>query len=69
VFQKTLAAGESMMLEPGAFLFKDASVTMQTEQIKLGSGMFGGKNMYLARMIGPGRIGIQSMYHHHHSGE
>jgi hypothetical protein len=25
--------------------------------------------MYLAEMTGPGRVGIQSMYHHHGSGE
>ena len=37
--------------------------------IKLTSGIFGGTSMYLARMTGPGRVGIQSMYHHHESGE
>jgi hypothetical protein len=25
--------------------------------------------MYLAEMVGPGRVGIQSMYVHHGSGE
>jgi uncharacterized protein (AIM24 family) len=25
--------------------------------------------MYLAEMTGPGRVGIQSMYVHHHSSE
>jgi uncharacterized protein (AIM24 family) len=69
VFERNLGPGESIMLEPGSFLFKDSTVTMQTEQIKLGGGLFGGHSMYLARMIGPGRVGIQSMYHHHHAGE
>ena len=32
---------------------------------KLGTGLFGGTNMSLARMTGPGRVGIQSMYVHH----
>jgi uncharacterized protein (AIM24 family) len=54
------------MVEPGAFLYKDSSVTMDVEFQRLG-GLFGGANMSLARMTGPGRIGIQSMYVHHHT--
>jgi uncharacterized protein (AIM24 family) len=69
VFERNLGPGESIQLEPGSFLFKDASVTMQTVQIKLGGGMFGGHSMYLAQMTGPGRVGIQSMDHHHHAGD
>ena len=67
VFERRLAPGESIMVEPGAFLYKDSSVTMQVEFQRLGSGLFGGTNMNLARMTGPGRIGIQSMYVHHHT--
>jgi len=67
VFERRLAPGESIMVEPGAFLYKDSSVTMQVEFQRLGSGLFGGANMSLARMTGPGRIGIQSMYVHHHT--
>jgi len=66
VFQRTLKAGESIMLEPGAFLYKDASVTMDVEMQKFGVAMFGA-GMALARMTGPGRVGIQSMYKHHKS--
>jgi uncharacterized protein (AIM24 family) len=68
VFQRTLKAGESVMLEPGGFLYKDSSVTMNVEMQKFSSGFFGGAGMALARMTGPGRVGIQSMYHHHKSG-
>jgi len=67
VFERTLAPGESIMLEPGAFLYKDSSVTMDVEFQKLGSGFFGSTTMSLARMTGPGRVGIQSMYVHHKS--
>ena len=67
VFERMLQPGESILLEPGAFLYKDASVTMQVETQKLSSGLFGGTGMNLARMTGPGRIGIQSMYVHHHT--
>src|SRR5258708_4922799 len=67
VFDRRLAAGESIMVEPGAFLYKDASVQMDVEFQRLGSGIFGGTNISLARMTGPGRVGIQSMYVHHHT--
>src|SRR5579864_2283249 len=67
VLERMLRPGESIMVEPGAFLYKDSSVTMQVEFQRLGSGLFGSHNMSLARMTGPGRIGIQSMYVHHHT--
>jgi len=67
VFERRLAAGESIMVEPGAFLYKDSTVTMDVEFQRLGTGLFGGTNMSLARMTGPGRVGIQSMYVHHHT--
>jgi uncharacterized protein (AIM24 family) len=65
VFERRLGQGESIMVEPGAFLYKDSSVTMQVEFQRLGTGFFGGTNMSLARLTGPGRVGIQSMYIHH----
>jgi uncharacterized protein (AIM24 family) len=67
VFERRLGAGESIMVEPGAFLYKDSTVTMDVEFQKLGTGFFGGTTMSLARMTGPGRVGIQSMYVHHHT--
>ncbi len=69
VFERTLAAGETILIEPGAFLYKDASVTMNVQSIKLTSGLFGvgGSSMNLAQMSGPGRVGIQSMYVHHNT--
>lgn len=69
VFERTLKAGESLLVEPGAFLYKDASVTMDIQRQKLTSGLLGGFGMSLARMTGPGRVGIQSMYVHHATGE
>lgn len=67
VFERKLGAGETIMVEPGAFLYKDSSVTMEVEFQKLGTGFLGGKTMSLAKMTGPGRLGIQSMYVHHHT--
>lgn len=67
VFERVLQPGETIVLEPGAFLYKDASVTMEIETQKLTTGFFGGTGMNLAKMTGPGRVGIQSMYVHHHT--
>jgi uncharacterized protein (AIM24 family) len=67
VFERTLSQGETILLEPGAFLYKDSSVKMDVETQKLTTGLFGGTGMSLARMTGPGRVGIQSMYVHHHT--
>jgi uncharacterized protein (AIM24 family) len=69
VFQKTLQPGEKILVEPGGFLYKDSSVTMNTVKQSMKTGMMGGHNMYLAEMTGPGRVGIQSMYVHHHASE
>ena len=67
VFERTLQPGEKILVEPGGFLYKDASVQMQAVQQNLKTGMLR-RGMYLAEMTGPGRVGIQSMYVHHHSG-
>ena len=64
VFEKVLAAGESIDIEPGGWLFKDPSVRMETRIDRLTSGFFGGMNLIVNRFTGPGRVGIQSMYMH-----
>jgi len=66
VFERTLAPGEKILLEPGGFLYKDSTVGMNTVQMPIKTGVFS-KGMYLAEMVGPGRVGIQSMYVHHGS--
>jgi uncharacterized protein (AIM24 family) len=68
VLERTLRPGEKILVEPGGFLYKDSTVTMQAKQMPLKTGLFS-HSMYLAEMTGPGRIGIQSMYVHHGSGE
>jgi uncharacterized protein (AIM24 family) len=65
VFERTLKAGESILIEPGAFLYKDSTVTMDVQPVQLTTGFFGGQSMNMAKMTGPGRVGIQSMYVHH----
>jgi len=67
VFERTLKPGESILVEPGAFLYKDSTVQMNVQMQQLTTGLFGGSAMSLAQMVGPGRVGIQSMYVHHHT--
>ncbi len=64
VFTKVLAPGESIDVEPGAFLWKDASVQLNTNVTNLSTGLFGGTSFTLNRFTGPGRLGIQSMTYH-----
>jgi uncharacterized protein (AIM24 family) len=66
VFQKTLQPGEKILVEPGGFLYKDSSVTMNAVKQNIKTGLMS-HGMYLAEMTGPGRVGIQSMYVHHGS--
>jgi uncharacterized protein (AIM24 family) len=117
VFQRTLEAGQSIQVEPGGFLYKDSTVTMEVATQKLtppggavtgaaagaksvasrglsglkaarslmkgGDGIGGlfssgglqaaagvvtGPGLTLMRLMGPGRVGIQSMYQHYETG-
>ncbi|GHO44098.1 AIM24 family protein [Ktedonospora formicarum] len=74
VFEKMLAPGEALDIEPGAWLWKDPSVRMEMTTVagsQRGGGILGalggfmaGSSIVLNRFIGPGRVGIQSMTYH-----
>jgi len=74
VFEKMLAPGETLDIEPGAWLWKDPSIQMSVTTVAgsqrgggfLGAigGMVAGASIILNRFTGPGRIGIQSMTYH-----
>ncbi len=74
VFEKMLAPGETLDVEPGAWLWKDPSVQMTVTTVAgsqrgggfLGAigGMMAGSSFILNRFTGPGRLGIQSMSYH-----
>jgi len=74
VFEKHLAPGEVIDVEPGAWLWKDSSVQMDTvTALQSGGGggilgaigaMVGGISFVLNRFTGPGRLGLQSMTYH-----
>ena len=74
VFEKNLGPGEMLDVEPGAWLWKDSNVRMDTVsalQSQGGGGLMGalgafvgGASLTLNRFYGPGRIGMQSMTYH-----
>ncbi len=75
VFEKMLGPGETLDVEPGAWLWKDPSVQMNVTTVagsqRGGGGILGaigglvaGASFVLNRFTGPGRIGIQSMSYH-----
>jgi len=74
VFEKMLARGETLDVEPGAWLWKDPSVQMTVTTVagsQRGGGILGaigglvaGASIILNRFTGPGRLGIQSMSYH-----
>jgi len=65
VFEIDLAAGESIDIEPGGWIYKDHSVRMETMFQKLTSGLLGSAGaISWNRFTGPGRVALQSMYVH-----
>ena len=68
VFEKTLGPGDVLDVEPGAWLWKDANVRMDTVSVLQSQGaggllgalgaMVGGAALMLNRFYGPGRIGL-----------
>jgi len=74
VFEKTLAPGEQLDVEPGAWLWKDANVAMDTVSVLQSGGggglmgalgaLVGGASLMMNRFTGPGRLGLQSMTYH-----
>lgn len=66
VFEKVLAPGEQIDIEPGGWIYRDGSVQMEQTVYGLRTGIFGGQgNLVWNRFSGPGRVGIQSMYVHY----
>jgi uncharacterized protein (AIM24 family) len=66
VFMKELEAGEVIDIEPGGWLFRDQSVSMEQQVYGFKTGFLGGGagNLVFNRFTGPGRVGLQSAYYH-----
>ena len=61
VVEMELASGESIDLDPMAWLYKDASVKMETHLVGLTTGLLGGSGFVMSRFTGPGRLAYQSL--------
>ena len=65
VLEKVLAEGEQIDVEPGAWLYKDTSLKMETNIQSLSTGFFATPVQFVTnRFTGPGRLGLQTMYLH-----
>jgi uncharacterized protein (AIM24 family) len=61
VFERRLGDGETILVEPGGFLYKDASVAITPTPMQAATAL---RQANWAELTGPGRVGIQSMYVH-----
>lgn len=62
VFEVELKAGETIDVEPGAWIYKDPTVQMETIFQKLSTGIFASAGQLAwNRFTGPGRLALQSM--------
>ena len=70
VFEVNLGRGEQIDIEPGGWIYKERTVTMQTMLQKLSTGLFASAGQLCwNRFTGPGKIALQSMYCHMEGGE
>ena len=64
VFERRLAEGESIQLEPGGFLYKDSTVSLEVEKVDIGGSGGGGVSQGLAsakQVAGKGFRGLKAM--------
>jgi len=69
VFEKNLAPGEQIDIEPGGWLYKDPGVSLQTNVQSISTGLLASVNIVTNRFTGPGKLALQSMYLHMPVGE
>jgi uncharacterized protein (AIM24 family) len=63
VFEKVLAPGEQIDVEPGSWIYRDDTVQMSPQAYGLRTDIFDGTgNLIFNRFTGPGRVGLQSMF-------
>ncbi len=62
VREYTLAAGETMKIDPGHIALFETTINYDIEMVKgFANVFFGGEGLFLATLRGPGRIWLQSM--------
>lgn len=63
LFELTLAEGEHVDVEPGAWVFRSPKVKMDTTFASLKTGLLGGMQLPMNRFSGPGKLGVQSLFY------
>jgi uncharacterized protein (AIM24 family) len=65
-FVRELAAGQSMLIKPGALIYKDpnAFIDLKIENPLNAQYKITGKRIVWIRLTGPGRVAVQSAYEH-----
>ncbi len=61
VFVRRLDAGQSILVKPTAFLFKDVDVQMHLHIERPAGSIWGNRHVWL-RLMGPGRVAVQSAF-------
>lgn len=62
VIERTLQPGEKILVDSGHIAALDESVDFNIERVKGAKNMlFGGEGLFLATLIGPGKVWIQTM--------
>ena len=62
VVEKTLAAGERLLVHAGHIGMQDPSVQVSIQMLRgFRNVLFGGEGLFLATLTGPGRVWLQSM--------
>ena len=62
VTRRTLAAGESLMVDTGCLVAHSPSVSFDVQYVgKIKTALFGGEGLFFARLEGPGDLWLQSL--------
>jgi len=62
IFEYTLQAGESMMIDSGNLAMMEATCTLEVEKVKGAKNIFlGGEGIFNSKVTGPGKVLVQSM--------
>jgi uncharacterized protein (TIGR00266 family) len=62
VWEKTLAAGETLRVDTGCIVAMEAQVTYDIQMVPgIKTALFGGEGLFFAALTGPGRVLLQTM--------
>lgn len=69
VIEKDLAPGETLLIDTGYLAAMETTVSINIESVKgIGNALFGGEGLFNTKVMGPGRIWLQTMPISHFAG-